>query len=230
MIKVVFFDLHNTLIRYDPPREELQLAVFREHGLDTDIRTMCAALSIADAFFYQENMRSAIHRRPEHEKLSLYEEYENIVLCEAGFDVSEETALSIMQKLHAANKKFVYYDDVLPTFDILRNRGLKLGLITNAEPTQSPFEELDLYEQLDYIITSPDESMGKPSPHIFWAALRKAGARASEAIHAGDQYEIDVVGAEGVGIKALLLDRNSLFDGKYDCPRINSLAEIINYL
>jgi putative hydrolase of the HAD superfamily len=231
VIKTVFFDLYYTLVRYEPTREKQQLDALKEHGLETDHKTMCAALLIADMFFYQENARSAIYNRPEHEKLSFFEEYESIVLAQAGFDdVPDETAFAIIQKLHKADKKLVFYDDVLPTFDELKSKGIKLGLITNAEQAQAPFEELGLYDHLDYIMTSPEEGMGKPAPHIFWAALRRAGVKASEAIHVGDQYDIDVVGARGVGIKALLLDRNNILEETDDCPIINSLTEIINHL
>jgi len=231
MIKAVFFDLYYTLVRYDPTREQQQIAALKEHGLETDVKKMCAALHIADMFFYQENARSAIYKRPEHEKLAFFEEYEGIVLEEAGLDdVPEEITFAIIQKIHQADKKLVFYDDVLTSFDELKSRGIKLGLITNAEQSQAPFEQLGLYDLLDYIITSPDEGMGKPAPHIFWAALRKAGVKASEAIHVGDQYDIDIVGAQGVGIKALLLDRNNMLEEVTDCPKINSLSEITNYL
>jgi len=231
MIKAVFFDLYYTLVRYDPTREQQQIAALKEHGIETDTRTMCAALHLADMFFYQENARDAIYKRPEHEKLAFFEEYEGIVLEEAGFDdVPEETALAIVQKLHQAKKKLVFYDDVRPAFAELKSRGIKLGLITNAEQSQAPFEALGLYDHIDYIITSPDEGIGKPAHHIFWAALRKAGVKASEAIHVGDQYDIDIVGAQGVGIKALLLDRNNILEEINDCPKINSLSEITNYL
>ena len=231
MIEAVFFDLYYTLVRYDPTREDQQIAVLKEHGLETDVRTMCAALHVADMFFYQENARSAIYKRQEHEKLAFFEEYESIVLEEAGLDdVPEETAFAIIQKLHQADKKLVFYDDVLPAFAELKSKGIKLGLITNAEQSQAPFEALGLYDLLDCIITSPDEGMGKPAPHIFWAALRKAGVKASEAIHVGDQYDVDIVGAQRVGIKALLLDRNNILEEVDDCPKIKSLIEITDYL
>ncbi|MBT3362243.1 MAG: HAD family hydrolase [Chloroflexi bacterium] len=230
MIKTVFFDLYHTLVRYDPPREEQQIAALAAHGMVTDHQTMCMALQVADVFFYEENARAAIFKRPAHEQMAFYEEYECIVLEQCGFDVSEETALEIFKQMHEAPKKLVLYDDVLPTFDALRAKGITLGLITNAEQGQAPFEQLGLYDLLDYLVTSPDEGMGKPQPHIFWAALRQAGVKASEAIHVGDQYDVDVVGAQGVGIKALLLDRNNMFDQIDDCPKISSLTEIVAHL
>jgi len=230
MIKTVFFDLYNTLVHYDPPREEQQLAVLEAYGFKTDYTTICQAIHLADIYLDQENARSPIFKRPQHEQLAFYEEYETIVLKEAGFDVAEEIALEIITKLHQADKKQVLYDDVLPALDALRRRGITLGLITNAEQNQAPLEKLGLYDQLDYLLTSPEEGLGKPAPHIFWAALRKAGVKASEAIHVGDQYDIDVVGAQGVGMKALLLDRNNIMQEFDDCPRINDLSEIVNHL
>lgn len=34
MIKAVFFDLYHTLVRYDPPREELEAEALKEFGID----------------------------------------------------------------------------------------------------------------------------------------------------------------------------------------------------
>jgi FMN phosphatase YigB (HAD superfamily) len=53
---------------------------------------------------------------------------------------------------------------------------------------------------------------------------------ASEAIHVGDQYHSDIVGAKGVGISPLLLDRDGFWESINDCPRIRSLSEIVNYV
>ncbi|MDP3061868.1 MAG: hypothetical protein Q8O40_01460 [Chloroflexota bacterium] len=50
-----------------------------------------------------------------------------------------------------------------------------------------------------------------------------------EALHVGDQYRNDVVGARGVGIQPLLLDRYGL-EAEADCPCIRSLADIEKYL
>jgi hypothetical protein len=38
------------------------------------------------------------------------------------------------------------------------------------------------------------------------------------------------VGAQGVGLNAVLLDRDNLFPEVSDCPRIRSLAEVIERL
>lgn len=57
-------------------------------------------------------------------------------------------------------------------------------------------------------IVSADEVRAfKPHPLIFEAALKKAGCQPSEAIHIGDSFSGDVIGALKMGIPAVLLDR-----------------------
>ena len=51
---------------------------------------------------------------------------------------------------------------------------------------------------------------------------------APEAVHVGDQYELDVVGARGVGITPILIDRYNVYPENTDCPHIHNLSEVVN--
>jgi len=90
--------------------------------------------------------------------------------------------------------------------------------------------KLGLEPYLDFVVTSEEAGADKPNPPIFQAALRQARVDASEAIHVGDQYKIDVVGARGVGINPILIDRYDLYPELSDCPRIRNLTELAKYL
>jgi len=70
----------------------------------------------------------------------------------------------------------------------------------------------------------------KPHPRIFELALSKACVSPSEAIHVGDSYYHDVVGAEGVGITPVLLDGSGRYacEDLGDCIRIESLSELLS--
>ena len=83
---------------------------------------------------------------------------------------------------------------------------------------------------IDFVVTAKEIGSNKPEPYIFLAALKRAGVSASEAIYIGDQYETDVVGAKGAGIKPILIDRYDLSLEVGDCPRIHSLIEVAQYL
>jgi len=80
------------------------------------------------------------------------------------------------------------------------------------------------------VVTSSEVGANKPEPPIFLAALERARVDASEAAYIGDQYETDVVGARGVGIKPILIDRYDLLPEVSDCPRIHTLTEVVEYI
>jgi FMN hydrolase / 5-amino-6-(5-phospho-D-ribitylamino)uracil phosphatase len=110
--------------------------------------------------------------------------------------------------LHSEN--FELYEDVLPVLERLRAAGIKIGLVSNTS------RDLDVFVRhhrldVDAWISSGKHGKVKPSPTIFNAALQQLGVEPAAAVMIGDSPEDDVAGAEALGIRALLLDR----EGKY---------------
>ena len=106
------------------------------------------------------------------------------------------------------SENFELYEDVLPTFQALREAGLKLGLVSNTSRDLDAFvghHRLDV----DAWVSSGVHGKVKPSPSIFKAVLELLGVTAAEAVMIGDSPEDDVAGAEAVGIRGLLLDRDA---------------------
>ena len=62
-------------------------------------------------------------------------------------------------------------------------------------------------------------------PHIFNYTLEAIDVSAAEAVHVGDTYEADIVGAQGVGIRPILLDRDGTQVGRWD-ETIQYLSEL----
>jgi HAD superfamily hydrolase (TIGR01549 family) len=138
-----------------------------------------------------------------------------------------------MEKVRGAfnSPRFALYDDVLPTLAVLKSRRLVMGLISNIDQDIKPIcSELGLDIYITQVVTSRDVKSEKPHPLIFLTALDGAGVEASESVYVGDQYSCDVVGAQGVGMKPVLVDRYDLFPEVTDCARIRSLAELVNHL
>ena len=231
MIKAVFFDFYNTLISFDPPREELQVAACREFGIEVDRKAIPRGYWFADDFMSRENARSPIHKRSQADELAFWSDYEAIILKKAEVDVSRDLALSIFTRARQLDRRLVLFDDALPIIRTLRGRGIVLGLVSNlSRALDGHCNELGLTPYIDFALTSSEIGAEKPHPRIFLAALERAGVSASEAIHVGDQYHSDVLGAKGVGINPLLLDRDGFWEGVNDCPRIRSLGEIVAFL
>lgn len=232
MIKAVFFDLYNTVVRFDPPREELQVAVCREMGMTVTAEGIERGYVRADDYLARENARDPVFKRPKERLAAFWAEYERLVLEGAGVKAPLELSGKVFARVRRKDYGLALFDDVLPAMDILRHRGLVLGLLSNINrDVRKLTDDLRLTPYLDFAITSAEAGAEKPHPPMFLAALRRADCAPDEALHVGDQYHSDVVGARGVGIKPLLLDRTGLLDpAQYDVPVIRSLMEVQDHL
>jgi HAD superfamily hydrolase (TIGR01549 family) len=153
------------------------------------------------------------------------------VLREAGIKCRQEVIFKLLREMQQSRMDLVLYDDVAPVLDELKSQGLILGLISNIEQDMTEiFSRLKLPAWLTVLVTSQDAGAGKPRPEIFRYALERAGVKPAEALYIGDQYQVDVVGARGAGMKAILLDRGDYYKDITDCPRIRSLAEVVGHL
>jgi putative hydrolase of the HAD superfamily len=188
---------------------------------------------LADRYFFEENAFSPVEKRSPEEKAEVYIRYEDKALTEAGVKASRELLLKIMKKANELfeGMTFALFDDVLPTMKTLKQQNFILGLLTNLTRDMNPIcRELGLEPYLDFVVTSGQVGADKPEPPIFLAALDRAGVNPSEAVHVGDQYKLDVVGARGVGINPILIDRYDLYPEVSDCPRITTLSQLAEYL
>lgn len=227
MIKAVFFDFYNTLVRFWPPVEEIQVAACDELGISVDKESVRQGYTVADDFFNRENARHSLARRSPERRSRFFAEYEQRILRGAGLEVTLDLAQQIWDMTTRIPKDFALFDDVVPALKALKKRGYKLGVLSNLNRDMGPLvQRLALDRYLDFCITSQEAGAEKPHPPIFLAALARAGVAPQEAAHVGDQYHSDVEGARGVGMIPLLLDRDDRHGGHNDCWRIRSLTEI----
>jgi putative hydrolase of the HAD superfamily len=231
MIKAVFFDYYNTLVDYDPPREVTEARVLGELGIEVEPEAMLRPLMVADDFLSKEHSRLSLGKRSKEEIMALYGRYHGIILKEAGLEASPQLIGELLKKWLETDYKMALYDDVAPALDELEKRGLILGLISNVDrDIDAVYEELGLPGWLKLKVTSQDVGFNKPRPEIFQAALEQAKVSPEEAIYVGDQYEIDVLGANGVGMRGILIDRHGFFEDRGAAIRIRSFAEIKEHL
>jgi putative hydrolase of the HAD superfamily len=117
--------------------------------------------------------------------------------------------------------------DALPTLTRLAGLGLRVVVVSNANGTlRAHFRRLGLADRVHAIVDSAEVGAEKPDPRIFAIALAAAGTRAEAALHVGDTYHVDVVGARAAGVAAALLDPEGLYPGA-DCPRFSSLKLVV---
>jgi putative hydrolase of the HAD superfamily len=227
MIKAVFFDLYHTLIGYDPPREESVANTLERMGVSVSAKSLRRPLVTADEFFYRETAKKPLKERSEEETMSLWASYQTVVLKEAGISSTTELIKNILADMKKAKYELVLFEDVLPALNALAARKLALGLISNADRDISPLlEKLGVLPLLKVRLTSQEAGVSKPHPDIFRLGAKRMGIAPDEALYVGDQWMVDVQGARGAGMRALLLDRGGYFEEIPASEKINTLKEV----
>jgi putative hydrolase of the HAD superfamily len=157
--------------------------------------------------------------------------YFNLVLERAGITLSEATdrALADLHEYHRRSNLWESVPAGVPeALARLRALGLTLVVASNANGTVAAhFERIGLASAFDLILDSHDVGIEKPDPAFFAHGLRAIGVRAEDALHVGDFYAIDVVGARAAGLQAWLLDPAGVNTDR-DCPRFPTLAAIVD--
>jgi HAD superfamily hydrolase (TIGR01509 family) len=91
--------------------------------------------------------------------------------------------------------------------DSLRERGLKLGLVSNAfDPgwlLHRDLERMGLAERLDVAVFSSEVGKRKPHPLIFERALGELGVAPERALFVGDSRRADIAGSKALGMTAV---------------------------
>jgi HAD superfamily hydrolase (TIGR01549 family) len=103
------------------------------------------------------------------------------------------------------------FPDVIDSMRHLREHGVKVGVLSNASSDLLDLlDALGILECCDFTVVSAIEGTKKPDRRIFEVALRRSGAEPCEAVHVGDMFVEDIVGARAVGVRPLLMDRGEL--------------------
>ena len=127
--------------------------------------------------------------------------------------------------LHSEN--FELYEDALSVLAELRRCGLKIGLVSNTSRDLDAFIrhfELDV----DAWIASGTHGKVKPSPTIFRAVLELLRVEPGAAVMVGDSPADDVDGAQAIGMRAFLIDREGRFADRDDAlPTLLALPAAI---
>lgn len=157
--------------------------------------------------------------------------YFNLILERAGVTPNAATAAALaeLHVYHQAQNLWEFMPaDVLPSLRAIRDLGLRMVVVSNANGTVCAVaERLGITPLVQCVLDSRLEGVEKPDPRLFEIALERSGARRESTIHVGDLYEVDVVGARAAGIRPVLLDAAGLYPDA-DCPRVPSLPALVD--
>jgi HAD superfamily hydrolase (TIGR01662 family) len=218
-MSLILFDAGNTLVWVDHP---YLLELLREHGHESTEEALLAAEYTA------KRCMDEMVRRGEGTDASRGPIYFATVLSELGLDASLLPLLA--PRLAARHAERNLWCRVRPgtaeALQELRSRGYRLGVISNSDGRiEALLESVGLAGYFDFIIDSHAVGVEKPDPRIFRMGCERAGVEPEEVVYVGDIYEIDIVGARSVGMRAFLIDPLGRWEG-LDCERIAGVHEL----
>ncbi len=119
-------------------------------------------------------------------------------------------------------------DGLVEALDRARARGVVVAVISNSEGMlERLFDQLGILHSLDAVIDSGLVGVEKPDPRIFQFALDRFGVAPGRALHVGDMYATDVLGARAAGLRVVLVDPHGHMAGRHpDVPRVPGVAEV----
>ena len=102
------------------------------------------------------------------------------------------------------------YPNALEALAVLREKGCRLWLLSNAQRVFTEYElrHLGLGAQLDGIYISSDYGCRKPDPRFFRALLREQALDPAGCLMIGNDRQTDIAGAKAVGLGTLYLHTN----------------------
>ena len=123
------------------------------------------------------------------------------------------------------------YPETLEVLATLKSRDLRLGVISNFDSRLfGLLDGLGIAAFFDPVITSTHVGAAKPDAAIFNRALSHHRLRPDEALHVGDSYEADIMGARAAGLASVLVDRRGSEQRTDSYLRVKSLAEVVTFV
>lgn len=205
-IKGVIFDLGSTLIEY---RGEWREVFKRQtHRLIAALRDR--GLNLPDDFGPRyEALIDQFYTRGQQDWIEYTAEYTlHFALTEIGYpDQPPDLIKSALAAAFAEGETLWRpFDDAYNTLDVLKARGYRLGIISNARDAANVERLIDqarLRPWFNPIVISANMGVRKPNPHIFKVVLDAWQCAPAEAVMVGDMLGADVLGAHNAGLRGI---------------------------
>jgi len=133
----------------------------------------------------------------------------------------EKTDRLIYDKWIASISHIKPFHGIKGVLEEMKHRGYRLALLSDL-PVETKLSKLGLDSIWDFAFSSEETGYLKPNPEPFRHLVSVLGIKPESILYIGNNYEYDVVGAAGIGIKTALLSsariKNSIADLQFRNP------------
>lgn len=197
-IKLIIFDLYNTLVKPGRAENSPYEKLFRFAGLTNEEKNKFRGIILTQNFPYDK-------------------------LIDTYFkDLDKDIVGTIKEYLNEELDNTQLFPETVEVLEHLYTK-YDLCLMSNASADfKKPFYKLGLDKYFDKVIFSCDVGYTKPNPSIYKLAMK--GHIPQDILMVGDSLKSDYNGSRAVGINSILIDRRG---SKNVDDKINNLKELI---
>ena len=205
--ELVTLDLGDTLIRPDPSWAEVYRAATIDAGVPVTPERLAVGFAAAlGSGLLDDAGPFEVSPEASYERIRRFDE---AIMAGAGLPGLPDSFYRAVAARFGDPASWHVFPDVRPALARLQAAGIRLAVVSNwVWDGARLLDELGLADRFVTIVISDRVGYGKPHPAIFRAALDAAGVPAGRAVHVGDSYAKDVLGAFAAGMAAMLLVRD----------------------
>lgn len=231
--QVVFLDVGDTLVRAHPSWAGVYRLGLRDAGIEVDEAELERALIEATrggAWALEGPFEAT-----EAASFERIKEFDSQVLAALGHADLPDDVFHAVEAAFAARSAWHVFPDVPPAIEALRAAGFRLGVISNwLWGAPELLHDLELARHFEALVISARVGYNKPHRGIFEHALEVMSVAPTDALHVGDSYAADVVGARRADIRAVLVDRRlgdpARVRPEHDEPDVPVIADLLELL
>ncbi len=217
MIRLIAFDLWNTLIRNTCHLGSLPALIRHELGLDAvDWRTFVDAYDQSFCLHPVTSLPDAVDELCRH----------------CGIEVPDEKKHAACRQIEDLKDCVEPFPDTIPTLQRLASEGYQLVILTNTNnpALQYALQKAPVHRYVSAVVASCEEGLIKPDVRLFSRMLQRFRTPPHEALMVGDNLYNDVLAARAVGMHAVLVDRNAVHGYSDSIRSLDGLPDFIRTL
>ena len=227
LIDNIFFDLDHTLWDFDKNSDLTFFKILKKNDISIDVSKFLNCYHPINRKYWE------MYRVNKVSKADLRYYRLSDTFKKLNYDISDnlinQLAIDYIEHLSDFNHLI---PETLTVLELLKSK-YKMHIITNGfkEVQKRKLQKSDLIQYFKTVTISEDVGVKKPHKLIFNHALTAANANVESSIMIGDNFNADILGALGIGMKAIYYDFHKTNEQEREnVVIVKSLKEIIPIL
>ncbi len=220
--RAVLFDAGNTLVFAD---RERMAEIYTSAGVTWQVDRFVSAELTAREELARRVSEGHVGTEPH-----LWRDYFITIFSLSGVPTEAMDEVGrLLREEHSRDHLWTHVEEgTAEALEALASRGFRLGVISNADGRmEDVLVQTGLRELVEFVIDSEKVGMEKPDPRIFWEGAKRLDLSPQECLYVGDLYPVDVMGAWGADMSAVLLDPAGRLEFPVD--RVRAVRDLPDY-